>query len=166
MSRGQQYAAVASRLDTLGPLKPVATPQAATVAAVIDGTTYVSTVLPWTSASGKDWPGSNFTERTVRCLGDLRPFLVAQPELVWGGDWNHTLQGSLQGQTRAGRDVLQDMLGELGLVVPTCSQTHGTVSTFSIDHIAVHGPVLNVEHHRASLAAKRLSDHDLYVVTV
>lgn len=166
MSRGQLYAAVASRLDTVGPLRAVAAPHAATTAAAINGTTYVSTVLPWTSARGEPWRGSSFTERTVGCLNDLRPFLRAQPRLVWGGDWNHTLEGSLHGQTRGGRTTLEDMLTELGLVAPTRSQPRGLHPMRSIDHVAVRGPVVGVEHHSAVVDGRRVSDHDLYVVTV
>jgi hypothetical protein len=166
MGRGQTYATVASCLSTAGPLTPIAKPHPATTAAVIAGTTFVVTVLPWTSASGPPWTGTTFTARTVRCLEDLRPFLAGRPRLVWGGDWNHTLQGSLAGQTRAGRDLLEGMLDELGLDAPTRGQPRGTLPMCSIDHIAAAGPALSVEHHSAAVAGRRLSDHDLYVVTV
>ena len=166
MSRGQLYAAVASRLDSVGPLRALACPHPATTAAVVGETTYVSTVLPWTSADGEHWPGESFSDRTVRCLETLRPFLADQLRLVWGGDWNHTLEGSLLGQTRAGRDLLGEILDELRLVAPTRSQPRGTLAMCSIDHVAVRGPVLGVEHQSASAGGRRLSDHDLYVVTV
>ena len=150
----------------VGPLEHLAAPHPATAAAVIGGTTYVSTVLPWTSASGEHWRGSSFTERTLNALDDLRPLLCAEPRLVWGGDWNHTLEGSLQGQTKAGRQAIEELLAELGLAAPTRAQPRGVHLMTSIDHIAVRGPVLAVEHHSAEADGRRLSDHDLYVVTV
>ncbi len=166
MPRGQLYAAVASRLDTLGPLEPLPAPHPATTAAVVQGTTFVSTVLPWSSAESDDWRGSTFTERTVHALDDLEPFLRAQPRLVWGGDWNHALEGGLHWQTRAGRDRLELLLGQLALEAPTRHQPRGVYEMQSIDHIAVPGRVVGVEHHSAEAVDGRLSDHDLYVVVV
>ena len=166
MTRGQLYAAAASRLATVGPLEPVPPPHPATAAAVVEGTTFVSTVLPWSSAGGNDWSGSTFTERTLLALVDPEPFLRAQPRLVWGGDWNLTLEGGLRGQTHAGRAQLEQLLQQLGLRAPMRNQPRGVYDMRSIDHVAVPGRVVDVEHHIAEAVGRRLSDHDLYVVVV
>ena len=115
MARGQLYSVVAAR-HALGPLLAVPAPHPASTAAVVDGTTYVCTVLPWSRAEADDcWRGKTYSERAGFAVDDLEPFLMAQTKLVWGGDWNHTFEGTLSGQTRAGRERLELALERLGL---------------------------------------------------
>ena len=51
-----------------------------------------------------------------------------------------------------------------GLHVPTRSLPHRIPGLFSIDHIALSGPIHSVEHIDAKVGTGRLSDHDVYVV--
>lgn len=161
MRPGQLYATVASR----APIDQACFPHPASVAARIRGTTYVSSVLPWASAGQDPWRGEGMGQRTVHALDDLAPFLRQQSRLVWGGDWNHTLSGTLQGCSRAGRVKLEALLRELGLQVPTQDLPRGLYAMASIDHIALADPAATAAPVSAECDGMRLSDHDAYVVT-
>lgn len=142
-------------------------PHGASVAAVIDGVTYVSSVLPWgSSPPGPPFRGVGQAAQTVAALKDLKAWLGAQERLVWGGDWNHSLKRPWRysGST-AGRERLDALLGELGLHAPTRHLPRGWKYDFpSIDHVAVLDSDATAEHVEANGPAGRLSDHDAYVV--
>lgn len=157
MARGQSYAAVAARR----PLTPVLAPHGASAAARAGSCLYVSTVLPWGRASGPPWRGASFPARTSAALDDLEPFLRTAGEVVWGGDWNHTLEGALSGSTRIGRQRLENLTRDLGLHVPTRHLPRGRYEMSSIDHVAVADPAAQALHVPV---ARRLSDRDAYVV--
>lgn len=157
MVRGQGWAAVASRR----PLHPVPTPHVASTAAHVDGVGYVSTVLPWTGAPQEPWSGATTSERMTAAVDRLEPFLLQQDRLVWGGDWNQTMTGGLDGSTRAGRDRLDQALDRLGLALPTRELPRGALPMMTIDHIALADPTAQAVHVSVD---RRLSDHDAYVV--
>jgi hypothetical protein len=85
--------------------------------------------------------------------------------VVWGGDWNHALEGTDHVGSRAGRDHIFGVLDDLGLQVPT-AELEAHRGERSIDHIAVpkEWVVLAAEQVAAAEDGKRLSDHDAYVV--
>ena len=89
----------------------------------------------------------------------------AASSLVWGGDWNHALTGKEHAGSAGGRAAITGALDELGLVVPTAELPHRIDGLLSIDHIAVSQEFAG-EPTRvvAAKGAKRLSDHDAYVV--
>jgi hypothetical protein len=143
------------------PLIPLDDPHPASAAAVVDNITYCSTVLPWRSASGEPWSGSNHSEKTEVAIATLLKALP-RSNLVWGGDWNHSLVGKEHSGSMGGRNCLLGAIKSLGLQVPTDSLLHRNDISKSIDHIGVPA------HWRVTSArridAKGLSDHDAYVV--
>ena len=160
MELGQQWASIASRQ----PLELVESPHPATTVARVGGITFVCSVLPWGSAQGTPWRGDGYAERMLDALDDLDPFLRDQERLVWGGDWNHALEGPLDGSTRRGRDRIDELLTSLGLHAPTRHEPRGVYAINSIDHVAVPDPSATAQHIVAQAGGRRLSDHDLYVV--
>lgn len=163
MAARRHWAAVFSR----APLTPLPDPHVASAAAVVDGTTFCSTVLPWRSSGGEPtWPGAEpprnlHAGRTRYALGKLLGELRGR-DLVWGGDWNHALSGDEYAGTQGGREHVLGAVRELGLQVPTAPLPHRIEGLLSIDHIAVPSSwtVLGAHH----LDATGLSDHDGYVV--
>jgi hypothetical protein len=146
------------------PLWPMADPHVASAMAVVDGTTYCSSILPWRSCpEDETWAGHNHTERTSNALDVLVGKLLVE-YLVWGGDWNHALSGPEEGGNKTGRRHVLDAVDRLGLQVPTAVLPHWIEGHLSIDHIAVGA------HRRVTDAsrviARGLSDHDCYVVDV
>lgn len=83
-------------------------------------------------------------------------------ELVWGGDWNHSLIGSEQAGSMGGRVHVAGAVKQLNLNVPTASLSHRGNHCKAIDHIAVPltWPVESAKRNNA----EGLSDHDMYVV--
>lgn len=160
MALGQQWSTIASR----EPLRAIPTPHPATTAATIGDTTFVCSVLPWGSAKGAPWRGEGYGDRMLNALDDLEPFLRDQQKLVWGGDWNHTLEGPLTGSTRQGRERLGELLATLDLHAPTRHDPRGVYAMNSIDHVAVSDASATSEHVPAQISSRRLSDHDLYIV--
>ncbi len=155
-----RWAGVYSR----GPLSGLADPHVASALAVVDGTTYCSTVLPWRSCpEDETWPGKNHAERTANALAMLVNKLP-DDSLAWGGDWNHALSGPEEGGDKTGRRHVLGVVDELRLQVPTADLPHWIDGHLSIDHIAVGA------HRRVNGAsrviARGLSDHDCYVVDV
>ena len=163
MGPGKRWAAIASRepLVPLGldPLHPTS------VAAVVGGTTYVSSILPWAGSGGKaPWHGVDHAARVVNTLKVLAPFLQNQKHLVWGGDWNHSLSGPERAGSRAGRMDLLALVDDLGLCVPTAGLSHHLSGLLSIDHVALRGGAEDARRVAAAKDGKRLSDHDFYIV--
>lgn len=63
-ARGRHWAGVFSR----SPLTPLPDPHVASAAAVVDGVTYCSSILPWRSCGPVPWGDGSAAERTARAL--------------------------------------------------------------------------------------------------
>lgn len=162
MAPRRRWAGVASRL----PLTPIPDPHPASAMAVVDGWTYCSSILPWKGAGWRaPWVGARHAEWTGACVATLLENLPTDG-LVWGGDWNHALSGREYAGSMAGRQVVLTAVEKLDLVVPTAELPHHIEGLLSIDHIAVPRGANVVDAHAvvAAVEARRLSDHDAYVV--
>ncbi|MGY1988043.1 endonuclease/exonuclease/phosphatase family protein [Blastococcus sp. SYSU DS0669] len=162
----RNWAAVFSR----APLTPLPDPHVASAAAVVDGITYCSSILPWQGSGGEPtWPGARprpnmHSGRTQYAVDVLLQELPRQ-DLVWGGDWNHALSGEETAGSLGGRGHVVAAVRELGLQVPTAALSHRRDGALSIDHIAV--PMSWTVRDARRLDATGLSDyHDCYVVDV
>ncbi len=163
----KSWAAVASRRS----LCALADPHPASAAAVVDGVTFVSSILPWKGCGGSaPWVGETHADRTLAAVTALRGRFdeISGSALIWGGDWNHALAGRETAGSMAGRHHIERVLAGVGLHVPTALLAHGIPGLLSIDHIAVPRSMHVEGAHRvgAAVAGKRLSDHDAYVVSV
>jgi endonuclease/exonuclease/phosphatase family metal-dependent hydrolase len=104
-------------------------------------------------------------DKTATAVSELLLRLRSAGSLVWGGDWNHALQGREYAGSQGGRAAITTALDELGLVVPTAELPHPIEGLLSIDHVAVpQGTKATGARVIAAHAGKRLSDHDAYVV--
>jgi len=82
MAPGKRWAVVASK----DPLVQAETGHPASAAAIVDGATYVSSILPWAGSGGNDpWLGEDHSARMANTLNALAPFLRSQANLVWVG---------------------------------------------------------------------------------
>jgi len=161
MGTDKRWAVIASRLT----MDELPSPHEASSAARVAGVTFVASILPWRSCGSSDpWRGEDHATRMANTLYELTPFLRAQSNLVWGGDWNHALAGREYAGSAAGRRDLMTLIGELGLRVPTADLPHRLPSLLSIDHVALRGPWSQAHRVIATDNGVRLSDHDLYVV--
>jgi hypothetical protein len=161
MAPSKRWAAVASK-ESLVPCQP---PHPASAAAVVGGTTYVSSILPWAGSGGNDpWQGEDHPARVASTLQALAPFLREQADLVWGGDWNHSLAGPERAGSDVGRADLLSLVEELGLDVPTADLPHRRAGLLSIDHVALRRGSEEARRVVAYWDGERLSDHDFYVV--
>ena len=143
---------------------------AAAACAHFDGTFICCAVLPWRGA-GRYWPGaeSGVAAMTEEALLQLRRPMIAQKgPVIWGGDWNHSLQGTERVGSASGRTAIMGLLDELELQVPTSAEPHREVGLSSIDHIGVprKWQVTGTSRRVAADVGGRLSDHDAYVVDV
>lgn len=93
----------------------------------------------------------------------LRAQTCPDGDLVWGGDWNHSLVGAERAGSDAGRLAVRSAVRARGLQVPTAEQPHQLPDCGSIDHVAV--PV-SWSATASRVGAAGLSDHDAYVVDV
>lgn len=159
MGRQQHWAAVLSIL----PMDRLAAPHAASAAAVVNGVTYCSTILPWrgVKSNSAPWSGSNHTDMTQDAIETLLSNLPAS-DLVWGGDWNHSLIGKEHAGSIGGRIHILEAIQKLGLNVPTTALSHRANYFHSIDHIGV--PMSWNVNSATRINAEGLSDHDAYVV--
>ena len=138
-------------------------PHPAAAAAGRDGILFCSCVLPWPDA------GSDVAGITVAALARLRPALTSDDcPVVWGGDWNHAMEGREYAGSTIGRGAIQELVSDAGLAVATADEPHAIDGLLSIDHIAVPAG-WRIESSRRVVAeadGERLSDHDAYVVDV
>lgn len=159
MGRKQHWAAVLSA----SPLTPLEDPHTASAAANINGITYCSTILPWRSveADSTPWHGSNHSEMTEQAIKTL---LINLPknDLVWGGDWNHSLSGKEYAGSIGGRNHVLEAVKQLKLKVPTMPLSHRGNYCQAIDHIGV--PLSWAIESAIRIDAQGLSDHDAYVI--
>lgn len=162
MARRRRWAAVASRR----PMASSPDPHPASAQAQVGATTYVSSVLPWKSCGSRHpWVGDRHADKTKHVVDDVLLRLRAADSLVWGGDWNHALDGREYAGSQGGRREIARALDELGLVVPTAELPHPIEGLLSIDHVAVPtGVRATAARIHAVHQGKRLSDHDAYVV--
>jgi hypothetical protein len=162
MGRKQHWAAIVTKHDC----KPLDDPHAASAAAVVTGVTYWSTILPWrgVKAGSAPWTGSNHEEMTGAAVDAL--FRSKRPtcDLVWGGDWNHSLVGKEKAGSNGGRKPVLAAIEKLGLIVPTSTLSHRGNNCAAIDHIGV--PIAWGIDGAYRIDATSLSDHDAYVVDV
>jgi hypothetical protein len=151
-----------------GPLRAVPSPHPAAALAHLDDLLLCSCVLPWRGA-GAHWPGpgETLTERTAAALEVLRP-AIERPEhrAVWGGDWNHAMDGAETSGSLEGRQAIRATAEWLGLTVATAALPHQIEGLLTIDHVAVPWwwRVRSAERIPARAGGRRLSDHDAYVV--
>jgi endonuclease/exonuclease/phosphatase family metal-dependent hydrolase len=118
-------------------MEPLPDPHPASAAAIIEGVVVCASVLPWPLAQGSwHWGPAEHLPRMQQALGELTDALLGRP-VVWGGDWNQPLQGSLAGFSRAARDAITASTEMLDLQVPTASLPARTPKQGSIDHLAV-----------------------------
>ena len=164
MDQKQHWAAILS----LEKFIPLDDPHPASAAVTIDGITFCSSILPWSTCGNKaPWNGKNLAEKTANALSILMPALPQQG-LVWGGDWNQNLKGGWENVgTKEGQNLLNSAIKSLNLQVPTADLLHrlGT-GHHTIDHIAVPSgwKVKSAKRIVAARNGKRLSDHDAYVI--
>jgi hypothetical protein len=159
MAKGRAWAGVFSRR----PLLPLPDPHQASAMVEIDGLTFCTSILPWRGAGGLScWPGERHADWTTFTINALRRALISP--LVWGGDFNHALDGREWSGSKAGRAQIHALMGELDLQTPTTFLPHQLDGILAIDHIAVPQTwrVLDASRH----VATRLSDHDAYMVEV
>ena len=87
---------------------------------------------------------------------------LPKSDLVWGGDWNHSLIGKEYAGSMGGRNHLLEAINKLGLNVPTTGLSHRGNYCHAIDHIGV--PLSWKVECAKRIDAQGLSDHDAYVV--
>ncbi len=85
-------------------------------------------------------------------------------DLVWGGDWNHSLIGKEHAGSIGGRNHVLDAIKGLGLNVPTTGLSHRGNYCHAIDHVGV--PLSWKVESAKRICAEGLSDHDAYVIEV
>jgi len=159
MARRRAWTGVFSRR----PLHPRSDPHAASAMVDVDGVKYCSSILPWKGAGKRSfWPGERHADWTAYTIDALRRELHGP--VVWGGDFNHALEGREWSGSIAGRAHVHALTRELGLQAPTTHLPHRIDGLLSIDHIAIPRTwrVLEASRHDAT----RLSDHDGYSVSV
>jgi hypothetical protein len=160
----RRWAGILSR----APLEALRDPHPASAMAVVDGWTFCSSILPWRSCGDRPpWVTGRHVDKTAATVGTL---LAALPRsgLVWGGDWNHALEGREWAGSIGGRGHVLNALEALNLTAPSSKLPHAIDGLLSIDHIAVpvDVPVSDVRRVVAAVDGRRLSDHDAYVVSI
>lgn len=138
-------------------------PHPTTASAIIDGTTYWCSVLPWRTCGRKPpWVDSNTADQMAAVLVQLEPARPAG-RLVWGGDWNQALLGKDYAGSNDGRRDLLTSIDRFKLQVPTAGLGHRKPGHASIDHIAIPHEDHATRVERLPVEAA-LSDHDAYVI--
>lgn len=162
MGERKTWAAILSNADII---PAESDPHWASVTGHIGGLTVISSVLPWRSR-GPEWGGSTLVEDLRRTLAAIRA--QVDESTIWGGDWNQALEGGEHVGTLDGRNQILELLAASRLSVPTRSLGSAAPGHRSIDHIAV--PIdWDVDASRripAEAQGQRLSDHDMYVISV
>jgi len=148
------------------PLEPLPDPHPASAAALGMGMAWCSSILPWRSCGTVLWGEGTSKEKTQRVLDQLMASLpVGQ---VWGGDWNHAMQGPESAGSVAGRIAIKAEVAHLQLKTVTEDSPHRIAGLLSIDHIAVpEGAEIHAVNRiiAQDQAGRRLSDHDAYTTT-
>jgi endonuclease/exonuclease/phosphatase family metal-dependent hydrolase len=143
-------------------LTPLPDPHPASAAAVVDGVTYCSSILPWRGCGSVfPWVGTRHVEWTAAAVEDLAAALPSSG-LVWGGDWNHALSGREEAGSKGGRKHVLTAIEHFDLQVPTAKLPHRIDGLLSIDHVAVGRD--QAVSGAMRIPAPSLSDHDAYVI--
>jgi len=164
MAPRRHWAGIYSRT----PLQPRPDPHPASAAAFGLGLTWCSSILPWRSCGTVPWGDGAASEKTRRALDQLASELPVGA-LIWGGDWNHAMQGREYAGSVAGRTAIKAAVVDLQLTLATEDSPHCIPGLLTIDHIAVprsariHAVNRIVAEDRSG---KRLSDHDAYAIDV
>ncbi len=87
---------------------------------------------------------------------------LPKSDLVWGGDWNHSLIGKEYAGSMGGRNHVLEAVKRLELNVPTTGLSHRGNYCQAIDHIGV--PLSWTVEFAKRIDAQGLSDHDAYVI--
>lgn len=154
MARGQSYAALVTRSK----LEPLPAPHGASALALWNGLRVCSSVLPWPSApDAEPWIAGTTVAKAEAATTAIA---AARPQ-IWGGDWNHPLQGDARWHY-PGQAMTLGVVQSLGLWVPTIALPHRIRGLCSIDHISI--PIDWTSHYQARLPSGTLSDHDAYVI--
>lgn len=87
-------------------IDPLPDPHPASAAAFVMGLVWCSSILPWRNCGTTPWGEGTTTEKTSRALEQL---IAALPvgALVWGGDWNHALEGREYAGSLGGRAAIK-----------------------------------------------------------
>ncbi len=164
MASHKHWAGVFSQA-TLGALPD---PHPASAAAMIADWCVCSSILPWRSCGLTPWCEGTNAEKTERAVDQLLGSLPSNG-LVWGGDWNHAMQGRESVGSLAGRSAIRRALADRRLKLATENSPHRIDGLGSIDHIAIPETAQVVSTDRivaATELGQRLSDHDAYVIVV
>lgn len=159
MAPKRAWAAIAAH----APLAPIPDPHPATALATSAGWTFASSILPWRGCGTVPWGEGRHVDKTTRAVETLLERLPRE-RLIWGGDWNHALEGREYAGSIGARNALISALKSLDLTVTTSELEHRINGVLSIDHLAVPTGTRHSEAERIS--AVGLSDHDAYVVDV
>jgi endonuclease/exonuclease/phosphatase family metal-dependent hydrolase len=158
MAREQHWAAVLSR----SPMKPQPDPHPASAFAAVDDLNFCSSILPWRGSGGDlPWKGSTHADRTETAISQLLDNLP-KVNLVWGGDWNHSMLGAEVAGSKGERHAILLAIDSLEMIVPTAALMHRNNKCNAIDHIAV--PKTWVINSTERIDATGFSDHDAYVI--
>ena len=169
----QRWAGILCR-DTMKMEPMLPDPHAASAAAIIDGRTYCSTVLPWGNCKKDEphpWVGDTVEKMSKHSIDALMTTLKL-PDTVWGGDWNQNLSGGWESVgSDDNRMLLNALIDSLKFQVPTSGLLHtikkqrDKTKTHAIDHIALPWD-WEVESIKRIAVPFSVSDHDAYVVEV
>ena len=128
-SAKRRWAAVFSASD----LQPMGDPHAASAMARVGAHVFVSSILPWRGCGdGSPWVGEDHAERTRNAVEPLAS--LPHSSVIWGGDWNHALEGPEHAGSKAGRTHVLAALETLELAVPTATLAHAIPGLRTIDH--------------------------------
>lgn len=167
MGDAKSWAAIWSSMVT----DELPSPHPAAALAAVGDLRVCCCILPWRGAR-PTWPedqGTDLAALTRAALDRLRTAVdVTDHPVIWGGDWNHALDGREWAGSIRGREAIAALLETAGLTAPTARSPHRIEGLLSIDHIAVpsHWEVASCRRLRAEAGGRRLSDHDAYVVAV
>jgi hypothetical protein len=164
MAPRRHWAGIYSRTT----LQPRPDPHPASAAAFGFGLTWCSSILPWRSCGTVPWGDGAAKEKTRRALDQLASELPVGA-LIWGGDWNHAMQGREYAGSVAGRNAIKAAVADLQLTLATENSPHCIPGLLTIDHIAVpHSTRIHAVNRIVAEdhSGKRLSDHDAYAIDV
>jgi hypothetical protein len=166
MSPGRHWSGVAT-VGRVAQVPAPADPHPASAVVDLGEVVVCASVLPWPlwrqgSTLTAPWAGTQ-SERMTSTVRSIAASLAGRPAVVWGGDWNTPLTGSLAGFDRAAQAAVLDAVDELGLQVATAGLPRSLPGCASIDHVAVPRD-WTVSVARAVPVDRRLSDHWAYLV--